>query len=78
MILTHRLILSLTESITLNQIMRQRGEDENARRFRELLEHIRIDKISDDDLELFNNHVLHDLSPDQRVAITFAYARQMH
>ena len=58
--------LSLTESITLNRIMRQRGEDENARRFRELLEHMRINEVSDDDIELINKRVLHDLPPDER------------
>lgn len=60
--------LSMTESMTLNQATRQRGEDESARRFRKLLQHMRIDKISDDNLELPNNRVLHDLPPDQRAA----------
>ena len=58
--------LSLTESITLNRIMRQRGEDENARRFRELLEHMRNDEVSDEDVELLNSRVLHDLPPEER------------
>src|SRR5204863_2605731 len=39
--------LSLTESITINRIMRQRGEGENARRFRELLEDFRKNEVSD-------------------------------
>lgn len=64
--------LSLTESITLNRIMRQRGEDENARRFRELLEHIRNNKISDEDIELLNNRVLQDLPPDERATFNNA------
>ncbi len=58
--------LSLTESITLNRIMRQRGEGENARRFRELLEHMQNNEVSDEDVELLNNRVLGDLPPDQR------------
>ena len=60
--------LSLTESITLNRIMRQRGEDENARRFREVLEHLRNDEVSDEDVELLNSRVLLDLPPDERAA----------
>ena len=58
--------LSLTESITLNRIMRQRGEDENARRLRDLLEHIRNDEVSDEDVELFNTRILQDLPPHER------------
>ena len=50
--------LSLTENITLNRIMRQRGENENARRFRELLEDFRNNEVSDEDVELLNNRVL--------------------
>ena len=59
--------ISLTENITLNRIMRQRGEDEPARRFRELLEHMRMDEVSDEDIELLNTRVLDKLPPDQRI-----------
>ena len=58
--------LSLTENITLKRIMRQRGEDENARRFRELLEHMRIDEVADEDIELINSRVIDDLPPEER------------
>ena len=46
--------------------MRQRGEDENARRFRELLEDFRNNEVSDEDIELLNNRVLQDLPPQER------------
>jgi ATP-dependent DNA helicase PIF1 len=58
--------LSLTENITLNRIMRQRGEDENARRFRKMLEHFRNNEVSDEDVELLNRRVLQDLPPQER------------
>jgi hypothetical protein len=47
--------------------MRQRGEDENARRFRDMLEHFRNDEVSDEDVELLNGRILQDLPPHERV-----------
>ena len=64
--------LSLTENIALNRIMRQRGEDENAHRFRGVLEHLRNDEVSDTDVELLNSRVLLDLPPDERAAFNDA------
>jgi len=58
--------LSLTESITLNRIMRQRGEDVDTRRLHEILEHMRIQDVSDEDVELLNSRVLDDLPPEER------------
>jgi len=58
--------LALAESITLNRIMRQRGEDENARRLRELLEHMRVNEVSDEDVELLNTRFLDHLPPEQK------------
>jgi hypothetical protein len=46
--------------------MRQRGEDESARRFRDMLENFRNDKVSDEDIELLNGHILQDLPPHER------------
>ena len=46
--------MSLSESITLNRIMRQQGESELARRFREILDHMRHDVVSNEDVDLLN------------------------
>src|SRR5271156_4879249 len=59
--------LSLTENITLNRIMRQRGEDADTRRLREVLEHMRIQDVLDEDVELLNTRVLEDLPVEERV-----------
>ena len=58
--------LALAESITLNRIMHQRGEDENARRLHELLEHMWVNKVSDEDVELLNTRFLDHLPPEQK------------
>ena len=62
----HDAYLSLTENITLNRIMRQRGEDVDTRRLREVLEHIQIEDVSDEDVGLLNSRVLDELSPEER------------
>jgi ATP-dependent DNA helicase PIF1 len=64
--------LSLTESITLNRIMRQQGEGELAQRFREILAHLRNDEVTDADVEFLNTRVLANLSPEEQA--TFADA----
>ena len=58
--------LSLTENITLNRIMRQRREDADSRRLREVLEHMRIHDVLDEDVELLNTRVLDDLPLEER------------
>jgi ATP-dependent DNA helicase PIF1 len=60
--------MSLSESITLNRIMRQQGEDMATRQFREVLEHLRQNEITDADVEFLNTRVLSDL-PIQEQAL---------
>jgi len=64
--------MSLSESITLNRIMRQQGESELARRFREILDHMRHDVVSNEDVDLLNTRVYANLSPDEKAEYTDA------
>ena len=47
--------------------MRPRGEDADTRRLREVLEHMRIQDVLDEDVELLNTRVLEDLPVEERV-----------
>src|SRR5271154_2564759 len=58
--------LSLRENLTLNRIMRQRGEDDDTRKLREVLEHMRIQDVLDEDVELLNTRILEDLPAEER------------
>ena len=64
--------LSLTENIALNRIMRQRGEGQAAQRFREVLQHLRDNEITDADVDFLNTRVINDLSPEERSAFAEA------
>jgi hypothetical protein len=46
--------------------MRQRGEDDDTQRLRQILEHLRNDNFSDADLEAVNSRTLYDLLPEER------------
>ena len=64
--------LSLTENIILNRIMRQRGEGQAAQRFREVLQHLRDNEITDTDVDFLNTRMINDLPPEERSAFTEA------
>jgi hypothetical protein len=46
--------------------MRQRGEDDDTRKLREVLDHMRIQDVLDEDVELLNTRVLDDLPMEER------------
>src|SRR5579859_2897251 len=59
--------LSLTENITLNRMMRQRGDDIDTQRLREVLQHMRDENVGDEDVALLNSRVLDQLSPEEQI-----------
>jgi hypothetical protein len=52
--------------------MHQRGDDDDTRRLRQVLEHLRNDAISDEDCDILNSRTLQDLPPEQRAAFNDA------
>ena len=52
--------------------MRQQGESELACRFRETLDHMQHDLVSNEDVDLLNTHVYANLSPDDKAEYTDA------
>jgi ATP-dependent DNA helicase PIF1 len=58
--------LSLSENLTLNRLMRQRGDDDDIRRLRQVLEHLTNDTITDEDCDVLNSRTLQNLPPEQR------------
>ena len=64
--------LSITENIILNRIMRQRGNDHVAQRFRQVLQHLRDNEITDADVDFLNTRVIRDLPLEERVIFSEA------
>ena len=60
--------LSMAESIKLNRIMRQRGEDPQSLQFREVLQHLCGSSIVPEDIQFLNQRYIHDL-PLQEKAV---------
>ena len=64
--------LSITENIILNRIMRQRGNDHVAQRFRQVLQHLRDNEITDTDVDFLNTRVIRHLPLEERVIFSEA------
>jgi PIF1-like helicase len=59
--------LSMTESIKLNCIfLRQRREDPQSLRFREVLQHLCGSSIVPEDIQFLNQRYIHDLPPQEK------------
>lgn len=59
--------LSLKESITLERVMRQQGEDPETIRFREVLHDLCTNEATQQDCDFLNARFLHQLSADSRM-----------
>jgi ATP-dependent exoDNAse (exonuclease V) alpha subunit len=57
----------INESITLNRVMRQQGENPSAVRFREVLSHVQWRGATEADCELLNTRCIEKLSPEEQL-----------
>jgi hypothetical protein len=58
--------LSITENIKLNRIIRQRGEDPQSLRFREVLQHLGGNSVIPEDIRFLNLQYIHELPPQEK------------
>jgi hypothetical protein len=56
----------MTESIKLNRVMRQRGEDPQSLRFREVLQHLCGSSMVPEDIQFLNQRYIHELPPREK------------